>query len=92
MTATATRARGRVVIEAERCKGCDLCVAFCPPHVLRLSARRNSLNHRVVELFDEAACTGCEICAKVCPDMAIVAVYRDGVARRANGAANVPQL
>jgi Pyruvate/2-oxoacid:ferredoxin oxidoreductase delta subunit len=45
--------------------------------VLRLGRQRNTLNHRVVELFDEARCTGCEICAKVCPDMAITAVYRE---------------
>jgi Pyruvate/2-oxoacid:ferredoxin oxidoreductase delta subunit len=45
--------------------------------VLRLSHRRNTLNHRIVELFDEERCTGCEICAKVCPDLAIVAVYRE---------------
>jgi Pyruvate/2-oxoacid:ferredoxin oxidoreductase delta subunit len=44
--------------------------------VLRLSERRNTLNHRVVELFDAEHCTGCEICAKVCPDLAIIAVYR----------------
>lgn len=71
------KAHGAVVVEAERCKACELCVIFCPAHVLRLSRRRNSLNHRVVELFDPDGCTGCEICAKVCPDMAIVAVYRE---------------
>jgi 2-oxoglutarate ferredoxin oxidoreductase subunit delta len=71
------KAHGTIVIAPERCKGCDLCVHFCPPKVLRLSHRRNTLNHRVVELFDEEHCTGCEICAKVCPDLAIVAVYRE---------------
>ena len=71
------KSHGTIAIEAERCKGCDLCVHFCPPQVLRLGSRRNTLNHRVVELFDEARCTGWEICAKVCPDMAIVAVYRE---------------
>jgi 2-oxoglutarate ferredoxin oxidoreductase subunit delta len=73
------RAHGTIEIEPERCKGCDLCVHFCPPRVLRLSSRRNTLNHRVVELFDEEHCTGCEICARVCPDLAIVAVYREVV-------------
>jgi len=77
MSETATaKARGTIVIDAERCKGCDICVHFCPPRVLRLYHRRNTLNHRVVELFDEAHCTGCEICARVCPDMAIVEVHR----------------
>ncbi|MFZ1060970.1 MAG: 4Fe-4S binding protein [Candidatus Rokuibacteriota bacterium] len=73
------KAHGTIVVDAERCKGCDICIHFCPPQVLRLSNRRNSLNHRVVELFDEEHCTGCEICAKVCPDMAIIEVYREVV-------------
>lgn len=77
--AKTAKAHGTIVVDPERCKGCDICVYFCPPQVLRLSGRRNSLNHRVVELFDEAHCTGCEICAKVCPDMAIIEVYREVV-------------
>jgi 2-oxoglutarate ferredoxin oxidoreductase subunit delta len=76
MAATA-RAHGTVAIDPERCKACDICVHYCPPRVLRLGQRRNTLNHRVVELFDPEHCTGCEICAKVCPDMAITAVYRE---------------
>jgi 2-oxoglutarate ferredoxin oxidoreductase subunit delta len=71
------RAHGTITIDPERCKGCDICVHYCPPKVLRLGQTRNTLNHRVVELFDEARCTGCEICAKVCPDLAITAVYRE---------------
>lgn len=71
------RAHGTILVQPERCKGCELCVHFCPPRVLRLGTRRNSLNHRVVELFEEERCTGCEICARVCPDLAIVAVYRE---------------
>ena len=77
--AKTAKAHGTIVVDPERCKGCDICVYFCPPQVLRLSNRRNSLNHRVVELFDEEHCTGCEICAKVCPDMAIIEVYREVV-------------
>jgi 2-oxoglutarate ferredoxin oxidoreductase subunit delta len=73
----AARAHGTIAIEPERCKGCDICVHYCPPKVLRLGTHRNTLNHRVVELFDPERCTGCEICAKVCPDMAITAVYRE---------------
>ena len=73
----AARAHGAITIDPERCKACDICVYYCPPRVLRLGQCRNTLNHRVVELFDPEHCTGCEICAKVCPDMAITAVYRE---------------
>lgn len=67
---------GTIEVNEERCKGCDLCVDYCPTHVLRLSDRRNSLNHHVVELFDEPGCIGCAICARVCPDMAITTVFK----------------
>ena len=34
--------RGTVVIAAERCKGCELCIPACPPRVLRMSETRNA--------------------------------------------------
>lgn len=67
---------GRIEVNSERCKGCALCVRFCPPQVLRISERRNSLNHKVMEMVDEPSCTGCRVCADVCPDLAIPAVYQ----------------
>jgi len=68
--------RGTIEVNGERCKGCALCVHFCPQKVLRISGRRNSLNHHIVELFDEDHCTGCQVCSDVCPDMAISAVFQ----------------
>ena len=58
--------RGTVVLEAERCKGCELCVPACPPKVLRMSERRNAIGARLPELL--AGCTGCGACLLVCPD------------------------
>ncbi|MCP5202135.1 MAG: 2-oxoacid:acceptor oxidoreductase family protein [Gammaproteobacteria bacterium] len=55
----------RLDIEAAWCKGCDICVKFCPELCLRLNAER------VVELTDPAACTGCRICEWLCPDLAL---------------------
>ena len=31
MSAPAVVTRGTVLIELERCKGCDLCIDACPP-------------------------------------------------------------
>ncbi len=70
------KARGTVEVFADRCKGCDLCVVFCPPGVLRLSERVNVVGYRYVELADASGCTGCEICGRICPDLAIH-VYRE---------------
>ena len=61
----------KIVIEEDRCKGCQLCVQFCPPKVLAMSSRLNSKGLYTVELIDEARCTSCAACALVCPDVVI---------------------
>jgi 2-oxoglutarate ferredoxin oxidoreductase subunit delta len=68
--------RGRIVIDREVCKGCELCVVACPPHVIKLGDSLNSQGYRPAALVDpEGHCTGCGVCALVCPDVAIT-VYR----------------
>lgn len=65
----------RVIIDAERCKGCTLCVEFCPHQALEMSEGTNSRGHHPVILRYEEKCTGCGICALVCPSVCIE-VYR----------------
>ncbi len=65
----------KIVIEEERCKGCQLCVQFCPPKVLAMSSRLNSNGFYTVELIDEERCTSCAACALVCPDV-VITVYK----------------
>jgi 2-oxoglutarate ferredoxin oxidoreductase subunit delta len=65
----------KILIEEERCKGCELCVQFCPPKVLAMSTHLNSRGFYTVEITDEARCTSCAACALVCPDLAIT-VFR----------------
>jgi 2-oxoglutarate ferredoxin oxidoreductase subunit delta len=68
--------QGRIVIDSERCKGCELCVDACPQRVIRMSSSFNAAGYRPAQLADPAgACTGCCVCAIVCPDAAIT-VYR----------------
>ena len=70
-------ARGRIVINSDRCKGCELCRTACPPHVITLADHLNAKGYRPAHLNDpEHKCTGCALCAAVCPDACIV-VYRD---------------
>ncbi|MER5183170.1 4Fe-4S dicluster domain-containing protein [Streptomyces sp. NPDC002896] len=59
--------RGTVRIDIESCKGCDLCVAACPPGVLAMTTDRyNQRGYRYPEL--SAGCTGCNRCSQSCPD------------------------
>jgi len=70
-------ASGRIFIDPERCKGCELCIPACPPGVISVAEFRNTLGYRPAVLVDPVhRCTGCALCAVVCPDAAIT-VYRD---------------
>ncbi|MEJ2661311.1 MAG: 4Fe-4S binding protein [Desulfobacteraceae bacterium] len=52
-------------INAEWCKGCGICVAFCPNNVLELNQREKS------EAVRMADCIACMMCELRCPDLAI---------------------
>ncbi len=70
-------ASGRIVIDIERCKGCELCRSACPQNVVELSTELNAKGYRPVILLDpHHECTGCALCAVVCPDGCIT-VYKD---------------
>ena len=71
--------RARVIVDAELCKGCDLCVVACPQRNLHLSSALNRRGyHPVVFSFhgEKGDCTACGICYWVCPDFAIAEVSR----------------
>ncbi|ACI17760.1 MAG TPA: ferredoxin family protein [Coprothermobacter proteolyticus] len=68
----------KVVIDEELCKQCELCVAICPMHVLRISSKINSKGFHPAELFDNDKCISCGFCAMTCPERAI-AVYKPEV-------------
>ena len=70
-----TKINGAVVVDAERCKGCELCVVACPMKVLALSGEVNGKAYRFSRMVSPEACTGCASCANVCPDSCIT-VYR----------------
>ncbi|MDE5787174.1 MAG: 4Fe-4S binding protein [Bacteroidaceae bacterium] len=68
--------RGAVVVDTERCKGCNLCVVACPLHIMRLTQKTvNKKGYPYAEQVAPAMCTGCTCCGIVCPDGCIT-VYR----------------
>lgn len=66
---------GKIVVNTERCKGCDLCVTACPFKVIALTKEVNVRGYNYVQPINEENCTGCCSCATVCPDGCIT-VYR----------------
>ncbi|MGB3018570.1 MAG: ferredoxin family protein [Ignavibacteria bacterium] len=68
------KVKGDIIIDIEKCKGCELCAAACPQQSLELSRKLNSKGyHYIVKIEDN--CTGCTNCALVCPD-SIIKVFR----------------
>ncbi len=60
-----------ICINKEWCKGCGLCVAFCPLELISISTELNSKGYHPAVVGDESECHGCQNCALVCPDLAI---------------------
>ena len=60
-----------VEFDEERCKGCELCVNFCPRGLIRMAERFNSNGFHPAYVEDREACTGCCFCAIMCPEVAI---------------------
>jgi 2-oxoglutarate ferredoxin oxidoreductase subunit delta len=69
-------AKGCVQIDQELCKGCELCVSFCPKKSLYRTDKLNAAGYLTAGFDEKGECTGCAICALVCPEVAIE-VYRE---------------
>lgn len=60
-----------VYIIENRCKGCGLCVEFCPRNVLKISDAFNRKGYHPPFVAEPLACVGCHFCEEVCPEFAI---------------------
>lgn len=66
--------KGDIVINTERCKGCEVCISACSFGVIAMANEVNGKGyHFATKVNDE--CTGCTNCATVCPD-GVITVYR----------------
>ncbi|MFI5188079.1 MAG: ferredoxin family protein [Chitinophagales bacterium] len=74
------KVKGKVEIEIQRCKGCELCTTECKEHALVLSNNINNKGYRYI-VANNDLCNGCMNCALVCPD-AVITVYRTNIKKQ----------
>lgn len=54
-------------VDADRCSGCEVCIAFCPVDCIALIADRETPTVNPTCAVIEQDCIGCKICAVECP-------------------------
>ena len=65
-------AKGRIIIDVERCKGCALCNSYCPVKILTLDdTTTNTKGYTPLMSTDPDKCIACGFCAIMCPDSVI---------------------
>jgi 2-oxoglutarate ferredoxin oxidoreductase subunit delta len=57
--------RAKIEINRDFCKGCGICIAFCPKRVLELDENEKVVVRRIED------CSACRLCELRCPDIAI---------------------
>lgn len=68
--------KGTVVVNQQRCKGCNLCVVACPTKTLSLHPTEiNEKGYHFAYMQTPDTCIGCSNCGLVCPDGCIT-VYK----------------
>ena len=74
-----SKIKGAIVVNTDRCKGCQLCIIACPKDVIDMAQKQvNAHGYTYVEPVHADLCVGCAACAAVCPDGCIT-VYKKRV-------------
>ncbi len=69
-------AKGKVIIDSGKCKGCALCTDVCPVKILAMETTKLNQNGYLPAFVTHVdKCIGCANCAIICPDSAI-SVYK----------------
>ncbi len=58
----------KVQTKPDWCKGCGICVSFCPKSCLALDV------HEQIKMLNPQDCISCKMCENLCPDFAIFLV------------------
>ena len=65
-------------IDTDYCKGCGLCVAFCPKSTLEISREISPNGYYPAIQIRPEDCIYCAICCSICPDVAISITENSG--------------
>ncbi|MFH1191372.1 MAG: 4Fe-4S dicluster domain-containing protein [Candidatus Omnitrophota bacterium] len=60
-----------IIINQDKCKGCFLCVNFCPKGLIKQSVKFNKQGLNFVEFNLNGECIVCMQCSIICPDCCI---------------------
>ena len=70
--------QGIIHLIIDRCKGCELCVTYCPRDALEMSAVFNAKGYHPPQVIGAQLCVACGLCVTICPPDAIKVVpYED---------------
>lgn len=60
-----------IIIDEQYCKGCGLCMHYCPKQILKKSERRNAKGYVPPMAAAPEQCSKCRTCELICPELAI---------------------
>lgn len=60
-----------IFINKKLCKGCGICIAFCPNKVFEKGKKMNVRGVYPPEPIHAEKCPNCGLCMLLCPDFAI---------------------
>jgi 2-oxoglutarate ferredoxin oxidoreductase subunit delta len=72
------RKRYKVEINNKLCKGCFICIRYCPMGVIAESDEIGELGYDLAKVEHPEKCTGCRLCLLYCPDLAIAIAEEEG--------------
>jgi 2-oxoglutarate ferredoxin oxidoreductase subunit delta len=61
----------RIEINRAWCKGCQICVSFCPRQVLDIDRMQWTAGFHPIQVRQIERCIVCRTCELLCPDLAI---------------------
>jgi 2-oxoglutarate ferredoxin oxidoreductase subunit delta len=62
----------RIDISENLCKGCDICIEFCPLEVFDNSDKLSRRGYYIPVIAKPEECNACRLCELLCPELAII--------------------